>query len=124
MNDPISFNALPWFIKVFAAVVGAIFALVLSSDIDEQGRIKITLGVVLKFTMGVSVSLYGGTAIIEYYALNDYSVMTHGFIMLLMAVFGMLMLGILYQSIALLKGKSLIEIVSEVKSAFTAIFTK
>lgn len=122
MNDPISIKALPWFIKIFAAVVGAIFALTLSGDIDTQGRIKITVGVIMKFTFSVAISLYGGEALIEYYSLQHSSVMTHGFIMLMCAVFGMLLVGILYQAVAMWKGKTLAEIISEVKAAFAAIF--
>lgn len=44
MNDPISIKGLPWFIKIIAAVIGAIFALTLSGDIDAEGRLKITKG--------------------------------------------------------------------------------
>lgn len=55
-------NALPWFIKLVPAVVGAILALVLSGDIDKNGKIQISLGVIGKFLFSVSVSLYGGAA--------------------------------------------------------------
>ena len=52
-------NALPWFIKLVPAVVGAILALVLSGDIDKEGKIQVSLGVIGKFLFSVSVSLYG-----------------------------------------------------------------
>lgn len=124
MNDPISSSALPWFLKVFVAVVGAIFALVLSGDIDQSGNFKVTIKLVTNLAFSVCFSLSGGSAFIDYYDLGHKSLMTHGFIMLMCAVFGMLIVGILYQAIALLRGKSLGEIVTEVKRAFAAIVGK
>ena len=114
-------NALPWFIKLVPAVVGAILALVLSGDIDKEGKIQITLGVIGKFLFSVSVSLYGGAAFIEYHELNNYSQMAQGFVMLMFAVFGLLAIGIVYQSIALMQGKPLSKVISEVKAAFISI---
>ena len=121
MNDPLSIKGLPWLFKIIAAVVGAIFALTLSGDIDTEGRIKITMGVIMKFTFSVAISLYGGSAFIEYYGWHVYSHMTQGFVMLIFAVFGLLAIGIVYQSIALMHGKSLAEVIAEVKAAFIAI---
>ncbi len=114
-------NTLPWVIKLVPAVVGAILALVLSGDIDKDGKIQVTLGVIGKFLFSVSVSLYGGAAFIEYYELSQYSHMAQGFVMLIFAVFGLLTIGIVYQSIALMQGKSIAEVIAEVKSAFIAI---
>lgn len=122
VNDPISIKGLPWLFKIMAAVIGAIFALTLSGDIDTQGRIKITMGVIMKFTFSVAISLYGGSAFIEYYDLTHYTHMAQGFVMLIFAIFGMLCIGIAYQSVQLLKGKSFNEIVTEIKEAFGAIF--
>ena len=122
MNDPISIKGLPWLLKIIAAIMGAILALILSGDIDMQGRIKITVGVILKFTISVAISLYGGSAFIEYYQLTHYSMQSQGFVMLIFAVFGMLLIGIWYQSMQLWKGKTLSEIIAEVKSAFIAMF--
>ena len=121
MNDPLSIKGLPWLFKIIAAVVGAIFALTLSGDIDTEGRIKITMGVIMKFTFSVAISLYGGSAFIEYYGWHIYSHMTQGFVMLIFAVFGLLTIGIVYQSIALMQGKSIAEVITEVKAAFVAI---
>ena len=115
-------NTIPWIIKVVPAVVGAILALVLSGDIDKNGKIQVSLGVIGKFLFSVSVSLYGGAAFIEYHELNNYSHMAQGFVMLMFAVFGMLCIGILYQAIQLMKGKSLAEIIVEVKETFSSIF--
>ena len=122
MNDPISIKGLPWLLKIIAAIMGAILALILSGDIDMQGRIKITVGVILKFAISVAISLYGGSAFIEYYQLTHYSMQSQGFVMLIFAVFGMLLIGIWYQSMQLWKGKTLSEIIAEVKSAFIAMF--
>ncbi|MDM1246848.1 hypothetical protein HX005_08230 [Acinetobacter sp. R933-2] len=41
--------------------------------------------------------------------------------MFIFAVFGLLAIGIVYQSIALLKGKPLSEVISEIKAAFISI---
>jgi hypothetical protein len=122
MNDPLSLKALPWFLKVFAALIGAVFALVLSGDIDSQGKFKMSLSLLIKLAFSVCISLYGGQAVIEYYHLEQSSSMTHGFIMLMLAVFGMLLVGIAYQAVAMWRGKTLAEIIVEVKNAFAAIF--
>ena len=114
-------STIPWIIKVVPAIVGAILALVLSGDIDKEGKIQVSLGVIAKFLFSVSVSLYGGAAFIEYHDLNNYSQMAQGFVMLMFAVFGLLIIGIAYQSIALLKGKSMSDVIAEIKSAFIAI---
>ena len=114
-------NTIPWVIKIFPAVVGAILALVLSGDIDANGKIQVSLGVITKFVCSVTVSLYGGSAFIEHYGYLASSTMFQGFIMLMFAVFGLLIIGIAYQSIALLKGKSISDVIAEIKSAFIAI---
>ena len=121
MHEQLSIKALPWFLKIIAAVIGAIFALTLSGDIDTQGRIKINISVIMKFVFSVAISLYGGSAFIEYHDLNNYSQMAQGFVMLMFAVFGLLAIGILYQSIALMQGKPLSDVISEVKAAFISI---
>lgn len=122
MNDPISIKSIPWVFKIAAAVIGAIFALTLSGDIDTEGRIKVTTGVIMKFTFSVAISLYGGSAFIEYYGLHHYSHMSQGFVMLIFAIFGMLMIGIWYQAMQMWRGKSISELITEVKSAFKAMF--
>ena len=116
-------NAIPWVLKIFPAVIGAILALVLSGDIDTNGKIQISLGVITKFVCSVTVSLYGGSAFIEHYGYLTSSTMFQGFIMLMFAVFGLLFIGIAYQSIALLKGKSMSDVIAEIKSAFVAIIS-
>ncbi|WP_151790193.1 hypothetical protein [Acinetobacter junii] len=116
-------NAIPWVLKIFPAVIGAILALVLSGDIDTNGKIQVSLGVITKFVCSVTVSLYGGSAFIEHYGYLTSSTMFQGFIMLMFAVFGLLFIGIAYQSIALLKGKTVSEVIAEIKAAFVAILT-
>ena len=114
-------NTIPWVIKAVPAVVGAILALVLSGDIDKNGKIQVSMGVICKFLFSVSVSLYGGSAFIEYFELSKYSHMAQGFVMLIFAVFGLLAIGVVYQSIALMQGKPLSEVITEVKAAFISI---
>ncbi|WP_131667361.1 hypothetical protein [Psychrobacter pygoscelis] len=122
--DFLLLKALMYLPKVFAAIIGAIFGLVLSGDIGRDGKISINMSVIIKFTIAVTISLYGGEASIEYYGWQSYSVMTHGFIMLGWAIFGMLVIGVVYQSIALMQGKPLAEIIKEIKDAFFAIFNR
>ena len=114
-------NAIPWALKIFPAMIGAILALVLSGDIDANGKIQVSLGVITKFVCSVTVSLYGGSAFIEHYGFLKTTIMFQGFIMLMFAVFGLLIIGIAYQSIALLKGKSMSQVIAEIKAAFVAI---
>lgn len=110
--------------KVFAAVIGAVFGLMLSGDIGTDAKIKINMSVIIKFTIAVTISLFGGAAHIEIMGYQDYSVMTHGAIMLVWAVFGMLAIGIVYQAVALWQGKPLSAVIKEVKDAAFAIFGK
>ena len=110
--------------KIAVAIIGAVFGLMLSGDIGKDGKIKVNMSVMLKFLIAVTISLVGGSAHIEIMKWQDYSVTVHGLIMLMWAVFGMLAIGIVYQSIALMQGKSLSERLKEVKDAAFAIFGK
>ena len=110
--------------KVFAAVIGAIFGLMLSGDIGRDGKIQVNMSVIIKFTIAVTISLFGGAAHIEFMGSQDYSVMTQGAIMLVWAVFGMWAIGIVYQAVALWQGKTIAEVIKEVKDAAFAIFGK
>lgn len=122
--DLIILKILAFMPKVLAAVVGAIFGLMLSGDIGKDGKIKINMSVIIKFTIAVSISLFGGEAHIELYEMQDYSVMTQGAVLLMYAVFGMLAIGIAYQAVALMQGKPISLIVKEIKDAAFAIFGK
>jgi len=114
-------NTIPWIIKIIPAIVGAILALVLSGDIDKKGKIQVTVSVIGKFAASVTVSLYGGSAFIEHFEMLKTSTMYQGFIMLMFAVFGLLAIGIVYQAVAMWRGKSLPEVIAEIKAAFLAI---
>ncbi|MNV66392.1 hypothetical protein D3C71_1591430 [compost metagenome] len=117
-------NTIPWIIKIIPAIVGAILALVLSGDIDKNGKIQVTVSVICKFAASVTVSLYGGSAFIEHFEMLKTSTMYQGFIMLMFAVFGLLAIGIVYQAVAMWRGKSLPEVIAEIKAAFLAILGK
>lgn len=69
----------------------------------------------------VSLSLSGGAFAIEHYGLHSYSTTAQGFVMFLFAVLGLLLLGVVYRSIELLRGKRLSEIVGELGAAYAAI---
>lgn len=114
-------NTIPWIIKVIPAVVGALLALVLSGDIDKTGKIQVSMSVIGKFIASVTVSLYGGSAFIEHFDMLKTSTMYQGFIMLMFAVFGLLVIGIFYQAVEMWKGKSLPEVIAEIKAAFSAM---
>lgn len=117
-------NTIPLIIKIIPAIVGAILALVLSGDIDKNGKIQVTGSVICKFAASVTVSLYGGSAFIEHFDMLKTSTMYQGFIMLIFAVFGLLTIGIVYQAVEMWKGKSLPEVIAEIKAAFLAILGK
>ena len=94
-----------------------------TQSLPQMGKIQVSLGVITKFIFSVLVSLYGGAAFIEYYELAKYSHMAQGFVMLMFAVFGLLFIGIFYQSIALMKGKPLPDVIAEIKEAFISIIS-
>ena len=114
-------STIPWAMKAIPAVVGAILALVLSGDIDKDGKIKVSINVIFKFIASVTVSLYGGSAFIEHFNMLKTSTMYQGFIMLMFAVFGLLAIGIVYKAVEMWKGKTLSEVIAEIKAAFLAI---
>ena len=122
--DLIILKLLAFLPKIMIAVVGAVFGLMLSGDIGRDGKVKISMAVIIKFTIAVTISLVGGSAHIEIMGWQNYTIMVHGLIMLMWAVFGMLAIGIIYQSLALLQGKPIAEIIKEVKDAAFAIFGK
>ncbi|MGB2785956.1 hypothetical protein [Psychrobacter sp.] len=122
--DLIILKLLAFMPKILIAVVGAVFGLMLSGDIGRDGKIQVSVAVMIKFVIAVTISLVGGSAHIEIMQWQDYSVTVHGLIMLMWAVFGMLAIGIIYQSVALMQGKSIAEIIKEVKDAAFAIFGK
>ncbi|WP_212386678.1 hypothetical protein [Acinetobacter junii] len=114
-------KALPWAAKIFPAVVGAVLALILSGDIDKDGKLQISLRTIGLLTAAITISIYGGATFIEYQGLVNKSLMVHGTIMFFFAVFGLLFISVTYQAIALMKGKPLSEIIAEIKSAVIAV---
>ena len=122
--DIILLKLLVFLPKITIAIIGGVFGLMLSGDIGKDGKIQISWAVLIKLVIAVTISLVGGSAHIEIMEWQKYSVTVHGLIMLMWAVFGMLAIGIVYQSIALMQGKSLAEIIKDVKDAAFAIFGK
>jgi len=111
-----------WLPKVAAIIASAVLALVLSGDIDKHGNIKITRGLLMRVLCAVSISLFGGSFIIETRGLSDLSSLSQGFVYLMTGAFGLLLVGVAYQSIALLKGKPIHIVTAEVSAAFKAIW--
>lgn len=110
--------------KVFAVVIGAIFSLVLSGDIDARGRLKLSLTLAIKVTFAIVFSLYAGEAYIELKGYQHLSSMTQGFIMLIFAVFGVTIIGVIYQAIKMMHGKSLSEIAEELGRTIDILFRR
>ena len=114
---------LPFFIKVFAVIIGAVFAMTLTGDIDRDGKLKLSFGVFVKITFSAVFGFLAGEWLIEYMNWGHWSYASHGFVMMLCSVFGMTLVGIVYQAIKLsTTNKTPSEIVAEVKSTFKAIF--
>lgn len=109
------------FFKTLLAVAGAIFALVLSGDISDDGKIQVNAKTVITVVSAVCLSLTGGAFIIETFGLEHMSISAQGFVMFVVAVLGLVFIGILYRSIELMNGKSLSEISREISSAYRAI---
>ena len=114
---------LPFFIKVFAVLIGAVFAMTLTGDIDTDGKLKLSFGVFIKITFSAVFGFLSGAWLIEYMGWQSLGYTSHGFVMMLCSVFGMTLVGIVYQAALLsLTGKSLSEIVAEIKLTFKSIF--
>ena len=122
--DQLTSSLLSYIPKVLAVVAGAIFSLVLSGDIDTKGRVKITLSLVIKLNFAMLFSLYAGEAFIEIKSYQHLSSMTQGFIMMVFALFGVLIIGIIYQAIRMLHGKTLSEIAEEVGKVIEIILRR
>lgn len=114
---------LPFFVKVFAVIIGAVFAMTLTGDIDRDGKLKLSFGVFVKITFSAVFGFLSGAWLIEYMDWSHWSNTSHGFVMMLCSVFGMTLVGILYQSALLsLTDKKLSEIIAEIKLTFKSIF--
>lgn len=120
---PQNLSNIPLIVKVLAVVVGAIFALTLTGDIDQNGKLKLSLVVAVKFAFSAYFGFLSGAWVIEYLQWGNYSHVSHGFIMMMCSVFGMTIVGIVYQAIKLsTTDKTPSEIVTEIKATFKAIF--
>lgn len=114
---------IPLIIKILAVIIGAIFALTLTGDIDQNGKLKLSFGVAIKFAFSAYFGFLSGAWVIEYLQWGKYSHVSHGFIMMMCSVFGMTIVGIFYQAIKLsTTDKTPSEIVTEIKATFKAIF--
>ena len=119
-NNPTDLSLI---LKVFAVIIGAVFAMTLTGDIDTDGKLKLSFGVFTKIAFSAVFGFLSGEWLIEYMGWGHWSHASHGFIMMLCSVFGMTIVGIIYQAVLLsLSGKSLSEIVEEVKVTFKSIF--
>ena len=115
-------TSMPFFIKALALTIGGIIALIVSGDIDLDGKIKITLGVILKFASSVGLGLYIGEFVWDYWNLHtSLGYYAQGAAMMAFSIFGMLIVGILYQALQMMQGKTLSEIIKEFKTAVKAI---
>lgn len=114
---------LPFFVKVFAVIIGAVFAMTLTGDIDRDGKLKLSFGVFVKIAFSAFFGFLSGAWLIEYMDWSHWSHTSHGFVMMLCSVFGMTLVGIVYQSALLsLTDKTISEIVAEIKLTFKSIF--
>lgn len=114
---------LPFFVKVFAVIIGAVFAMTLTGDIDRDGKLKLSFGVFAKIAFSAVFGFLAGGWLIEYMGWQSLGYASHGFVMMLCSVFGMTLVGIVYQSALLsLTNKTLSEIVTEIKVTFKSIF--
>lgn len=119
---PQNLSNIPLIIKILAVIIGAVFALTLTGDIDNDGKLKINISVMIKLAFSALFGFLMGGFAIEYFNLSNYSYATHGFIMMLCSVFGMTFVGIVYQSFKLATtDKTPSQIVKEIKDTFKAI---
>lgn len=120
---PEKYLSFPILLKIFIAIVSALFSLVLAGYIDKDGDLKLSnKNFYITFLFAICVSLFGGAFFIEYYQLTHYSEVSKGFIHLMFGVFSVTIIGIIYRSIQLsLNEKTLSEIVIEIKQAIASL---
>lgn len=109
---------IPPLLKVIIAVVGSLFALVLGGHIQD-GKIDTRNWVFWStFLFSISISLFGGSFVIEHFGFSNYGETSKGFIYLMVAVFGALFVSTGYRVFQLSTNeKTLSEIIDEVKKA-------
>ena len=58
--DLIALKLIVFLPKIAVAIIGAVFGLMLSGDIGKDGKIKVSMPVMIKFVIAVTISLVGG----------------------------------------------------------------
>lgn len=119
---PQNLSNIPLIVKILAVIIGAVFALTLTGDINEKGDLRLSVGVLIKISFSALFGFLMGAWLIEYMGWDNYSYASHGFVMMVCSVFGMTMVGIIYQSIKLATtDKTPSQIIKEIKDTFKAI---
>lgn len=112
----------PLFAKVIAVIAGGLFALTLTGDIDKQGKLALNIYVFVRLFCSAAFGFYSGSWLIEYMDWGSYSYVTHGFIQMMCSIFGMAVVGVVYQAFKLsTTDKTMPQLIQEIKEAFKAI---
>lgn len=119
-------KAIPFFIKLFALIVGSLISLVLSGDIDvdknNNAKLIINLKVILKITCAIGLGLFAGEFTIDMFDFKRLNYYAQALFYVIFAAFGMLVVGILYRGLQLqFTDKSLSQIVEEIKNVVKAL---
>lgn len=119
-------KTIPFFIKLFALVVGGLISLVLSGDInldkDNNAKLIINLKVILKITCAIGLGLFGGEFFIDVFDFEYLNYYAQALFYLIFSSFGMLIFGTVYRSWQLTTSdKTLAQIVAEIKNIAKAL---
>lgn len=123
---PHNTSTLPLALKMLAVVIGSIFALILSGDIeineDGKARLNINLMVGLKLLISIGLGYFIGEFTVNYFNFSHSPIPVQGTILMLHSIFGMLVLGMVYRSFQLtFTDKTLHELIVEIKKIVRAI---
>lgn len=117
-----TFSEIPLIIKIFGALLGAVFALTLTGDIDGQGKLHINPTVIVKLAFSAFFGFVCAGWLIETFGWSHYSYVSQSFLSMMCSVFGMTIVGTLYQSYRLtFTDKTLHELISEIKAVYKAL---
>lgn len=119
-------KAVPFFIKLFALIVGGLISLVLSGDInldkDDNAKLNINLKVILKITCAIGLGLFAGEFVIDMFDFEHLNYYAQALFYLIFSAFGMLFIGTLYRGWQLqFTDKTLSEIIAEIKNVIKAL---
>lgn len=119
-------KTIPFFIKLFALVVGGLISLVFSGDInldkDNNAKLIINLKVILKITCAIGLGLFGGEFFIDVFNFEYLNYYAQALFYLIFSSFGMLIFGTVYRSWQLTTSdKTLAQIVAEIKNIAKAL---